>query len=175
MEPTDILVTSKKIAWTIGNFSSLKTNAPHYSDPFTAGHCSWKVAIYRGLEDEKYLGIFLCVADTSTLPQGWSIDAHLTIMVINQISSQKSYAKGLRHKFRASERVRGFRSFMDLTELQDPSSGYILNDYLTVEVEFLELKSESVQPSLLANPTDDEALSVDFKDLAQIERPWCHS
>ncbi|KAI9082110.1 hypothetical protein K1719_035850 [Acacia pycnantha] len=91
-EPKDI--ACKKIAWTITNFSTLKTNVPHYSDVFTIGDWAWRLYIYRGRTNNKSLAIYLEAADASSLPQGGSILAASSLTVVNQVSRQKSQSKG---------------------------------------------------------------------------------
>ncbi|KAI9082183.1 hypothetical protein K1719_035923 [Acacia pycnantha] len=154
-EPKDI--ACKKIASTITNFSTLKTNVPHYSDVFTIRDCAWRLLIHRGRQDGKYLGIFLAVADASSLPQA-----------------------DLNHKFHANEVDWGYGSFMELAELQNPSKGYILNDKCIIEVELftvtfegIELTSRPTYPSLSKQPKDFDSKDddvVDFNDLWKIEK-----
>ncbi|XP_028775409.1 MATH domain and coiled-coil domain-containing protein At3g58210-like [Neltuma alba] len=169
-EPRD--VTCKKVVWTINNFSTLRTNHQHHSEVFTMGRCAWKIALYRGRQDGKYLAIFLEVADLSALPHGWSISAAYTFTVVNQASIEKSERRAFYKKFCADSNSWGYPSFMDLATLQNPSNGYILNDICIVEVEFSEVSSEGTQivgqieKALV--PKDDDA--IEFKDLGQIEK-----
>ncbi|KAI9080482.1 hypothetical protein K1719_037596 [Acacia pycnantha] len=79
--------TCNKLVLTINNFSTLNINHRHRSELFTTGGCAWKIALYRGREDVKYLGIFLEVADPWTLPRGWSISASFTIHIDGDQSS----------------------------------------------------------------------------------------
>ncbi|XP_028775546.1 MATH domain and coiled-coil domain-containing protein At3g58370-like [Neltuma alba] len=185
-QPKDI--TYQKIAWTIRNFRTLKTNTRHYSEVFTIGDCNWKVCVYRGRQDGKFLAIYLYVADASSLPSGWSIDADLTLTVVNQVSREKSAKGDIKHKFCAHAVNRGYASFMPLRVLQDPSSGFISKDNCIVEVEFYVVKPDRIEPpSHLTYPSlskeskqvpakepkaveDDDV--VDFKDLGRIEKPF---
>ncbi|XP_054814555.1 uncharacterized protein LOC129315066 isoform X2 [Prosopis cineraria] len=91
-EPKDII--HKKIAWTIGNFSSLKTKTEHVSEVFMAAGCAWRLCMYKGRLDRKSLAIFLEVADALSLPQGWSINTACTIIVVNQVYSKNSKKAG---------------------------------------------------------------------------------
>ncbi|KAI9082196.1 hypothetical protein K1719_035936 [Acacia pycnantha] len=179
-EPKDI--TCKKIAWTITNFSTLKTNVQHRSDVFTIGDCAWRLLMYRGSHVGKYFGIFLSVADASSLPQGWSIYAACKLTVFNQASIEKSKEKYLNHKFLANEADWGYSYFMELAELQNPSNGYILNDKCIVEVELFSVTFEGIvltsrptYPSLSRQPKDVDSKDddvVDFKHLGKIEKSF---
>ncbi|XP_028804754.1 MATH domain and coiled-coil domain-containing protein At3g58200-like [Neltuma alba] len=188
-EPKDI--SCKKIAWTIKNFSKLKTNTPYYSEVFTIGDRAWKVALYRGRQDGKSLAIYLRVADDLSLPQGWCIYVEYAITVVHQVSRENSIKRGpdegIPSKFDAKGLGWGYLSFMPLSTLEDPSSGYISKDECTVEVEIYSVKSEGINkptshpayPSLFkqvketpADPKDDDDDFVDFKDLGRIEKSF---
>ncbi|KAK4261746.1 hypothetical protein QN277_004702 [Acacia crassicarpa] len=165
-EPKD---TCKKLVWTINNFSTLNTNLRHCSEVFIAGGCAWKVVLYRGGKDGNYLGIYLEVADGSSLPQGWSISAACKLTVVNQTSIEKSEKQDFHRKFCADNRDWGFGSFMELAKLQNPDDGYILNDKCIVEVELSEINSEGSQ---VVGQIEDEDAAVEFKDLGKIEKPF---
>ncbi|XP_028804765.1 protein RESTRICTED TEV MOVEMENT 3-like [Neltuma alba] len=182
-EPKDL--TCKKVAWTISNFSSLKINAPHYSEIFAVGDCAWRLLIYRGKIDGKSFAIYLEVADASSLRQGWSILAAFSLTVVNQVSRTKSLTKGdadVPDKFCADSYSWGYKIFMPLSELGDPTSGYILNDKCIVEVELFSVTFEGIEPtsrpthpSLSKEPKDVESKDddvVDFKDLGKIEKKF---
>ncbi|KAK4261748.1 hypothetical protein QN277_004704 [Acacia crassicarpa] len=183
-EPKDI--ACKKIAWTITNFSTLKTNVEHYSDVFTIGDCAWRLLIYRGkTNNNKSLAIYLEAADGSSLPQGGSIFAASSLTVVNQVSRQKSRTKGdadVPDKFCANNYNWGYNIFMALSELEDPSNGYTLNDKCIVEVEIFSVTFEGIEPtsrptypSLSKQPKDTDSKDddvVDFKDLGKIKKPF---
>ncbi|XP_054808194.1 MATH domain and coiled-coil domain-containing protein At3g58370-like [Prosopis cineraria] len=180
-------ITYQKIAWTIKNFKTLKINTRHYSEVFTIGDCNWKIAVYRGRQDGKFLAIYLHVADASSLSQGWSIHVDFTFTVVNQVSREKSAKGDIKHKFCAHAVNRGFTSFMPLRVLQDPSGGFISNDKCIIEVEFFIVRSEGIEPAnhptypslpkesnqVLANDSKvDDDNEVDFKDIGRIEKPF---
>ncbi|XP_054814554.1 protein RESTRICTED TEV MOVEMENT 3-like isoform X1 [Prosopis cineraria] len=154
-EPKDII--HKKIAWTIGNFSSLKTKTEHVSEVFMAAGCAWRLCMYKGRLDRKSLAIFLEVADALSLPQGWSINTACTIIVVNQVYSKNSK--------KADVNNWGYPSFMELTTLQNPSNGYILNDKCIIEVEFSKVSPVGTQALV---PKDDDV--TEFKDLGLIQK-----
>ncbi|KAI9082170.1 hypothetical protein K1719_035910 [Acacia pycnantha] len=182
-------ISCKKIAWTIRSFSKLKTNTPYYSWGFTIGDRAWKVALYRGSQDRKYLAIYLCVADASSLPQGWCIYADYTITVVHQLAREESITKGKGRttKFDGNNEAWGYAWVISLTTLEDPSSGYISKDECIVEVEIYSVRSEGINkptshptyPSLFkevkqapAHLKGDDDGFVDFKDLGRIEKSF---
>ncbi|XP_039043952.1 ubiquitin carboxyl-terminal hydrolase 13-like [Hibiscus syriacus] len=79
--------------------------------------------------------MYLDVADSASLPYGWSRYAQFSLAVINQIHNKFSVRKDTQHQFNARESDWGFTSFMPLGELYNPSRGYLVNDTLIVEVE----------------------------------------
>ncbi|XP_028775462.1 MATH domain and coiled-coil domain-containing protein At1g31390-like [Neltuma alba] len=163
-------ITYKKVAWTIKNFSTLKTNQARHSEVFNIGGCAWKIAFYKGTKknDGKNLAIYLKAADVSSLHQGWSIHAIYRFTVVNQASTKKSVKRGSNSKFTANECDWGYPSFMELAKLQNPSNGYILNDTCIVELEFSEVISEGTEIKKALVPKNDDA--TEFKDLGQIEK-----
>ncbi|XP_054815805.1 protein RESTRICTED TEV MOVEMENT 3-like [Prosopis cineraria] len=162
-EPKDI--THKKIAWTISNFSSLKTNTRHLSDVFMAGGCAWRLCIYKGRLGMKSLAIFLKAVKDSSLPQGWSINVACTFTVVNQLYSESSLKEDLELKFCENSKSWGYQSFMELTMLQNPYNGYILNDKCIIEVEFSKVSPIGMWALV---PKDDDV--AEFKDLGLIEK-----
>ncbi|XP_054797542.1 protein RESTRICTED TEV MOVEMENT 3-like [Prosopis cineraria] len=161
-EPKDI--TYKKIAWTISNFSSLKTNTAHISEDFIIGGYAWNIQLYKGIQDGKYLVIILHVADVSSLPQGWSIYAVCTFTMVNQVYNERSEKRDIKDKFNNSCHW-SFLYYVELTRLQDPSNGYILNDKCIVEVELSKVSPIGTRALV---PKDDA--TAEFKDLGLIEK-----
>ncbi|XP_054797541.1 MATH domain and coiled-coil domain-containing protein At3g58270-like [Prosopis cineraria] len=101
----------------------------------------------------------------SSLPQGWSIYAVCTFIVVNQICSESSIKQVLEQKFYTDAYNWGKGSFMELTRLQNPSNGYILNDNCIVEVEFSKVSLVGTRALV---PRDDA--TVEFKDLGLLEK-----
>lgn len=79
--------------------------------------------------------MYLDVADSPSLPYGWSRYAQFSLAVVNQIHNKYSVRKDTQHQFNARESDWGFTSFMPLSELYDPSRGYLVNDTVLVEAE----------------------------------------
>ncbi|XP_039061183.1 ubiquitin carboxyl-terminal hydrolase 12-like isoform X2 [Hibiscus syriacus] len=125
---------SMKFTWTIENFSRLNTKK-HYSDIFGVGGYKWRVLIFPKGNNVDHLSMYLDVADSSTLPYGWSRYAQFSLAVVNQVHNKYSIRKDTQHQFNARESDWGFTSFMPLSDLYDPSKGYIVNDTVVVEAE----------------------------------------
>ncbi|KAG4215794.1 hypothetical protein ERO13_A01G199000v2 [Gossypium hirsutum] len=125
---------SMKFTWTIENFSRLNTKK-HYSDIFVVGGYKWRILIFPKGNNVDHLSMYLDVADSSALPYGWSRYAQFSLAVVNQVHHEYSIRKDTQHQFNARESDWGFTPFMPLSDLYDPSKGYIVNDTVVVEAE----------------------------------------
>ncbi|XP_062112307.1 ubiquitin C-terminal hydrolase 12 isoform X3 [Humulus lupulus] len=125
---------SIKFTWTIENFTRLNVKK-HYSDVFVVGGYKWRILIFPKGNNVDYLSMYLDVADSSTLPYGWSRYAQFSLAVVNQMHNKYSIRKDTQHQFNARESDWGFTSFMPLSDLYDPSRGYLMNDTCLVEAE----------------------------------------
>jgi len=117
--------------WTIEGFTKLK-QVKVYSPVFQSGHYNWRILLFPGGNNVHQLSVYLDVADSATLPQGWSRQAHFTLTVHNQKDSQRSVVKDADHHFTIRACDWGFREFVTLQELRDASSGFLLDDKLMV-------------------------------------------
>ncbi|XP_057536281.1 ubiquitin C-terminal hydrolase 12-like [Amaranthus tricolor] len=126
--------SSSRFTWKIDNFSRLNAKK-HYSDVFVVGGFKWRILIFPKGNNVDYLSMYLDVADAQTLPYGWSRYAQFSVAVVNQIHNKYSVRKDTQHQFNARESDWGFTSFMPLSELYDPSRGYLVNDTVVVEAE----------------------------------------
>ncbi|XP_031479045.1 ubiquitin C-terminal hydrolase 12-like isoform X1 [Nymphaea colorata] len=125
---------STRFTWTIENFSRLNLKK-HYSDIFVVGGYKWRILIFPKGNNVDHLSLYLDVADSATLPYGWSRYAQFSLAVINQIHNKYSIRKDTQHQFNARESDWGFTSFMPLGDLYDPGKGFLVNDTCIVEAE----------------------------------------
>ncbi|KAG8650968.1 hypothetical protein MANES_07G083000v8 [Manihot esculenta] len=125
---------SARFTWTIDNFSRLNTKKL-YSDIFVVGGYKWRILIFPKGNNVDHLSMYLDVADSATLPYGWSRYAQFSLSVVNQIHQKYSIRKDTQHQFNARESDWGFTSFMPLGELYDPGRGYLVNDTCVVEAD----------------------------------------
>ncbi|CAN6439956.1 unnamed protein product [Victoria cruziana] len=125
---------STRFSWTIENFSRLNLKK-HYSDIFIVGGYKWRILVFPKGNNVDHLSMYLDVADSVTLPYGWSRYAQFSLAVINQIHNKYSIRKDTQHQFNARESDWGFTSFMPLGDLYDPGKGFLVNDTCVVEAE----------------------------------------
>ncbi|KAM0850081.1 hypothetical protein ACQ4PT_053319 [Festuca glaucescens] len=123
-----------RFTWTIENLS--RVNAKKlYSETFVVGSFKWRVLIFPRGNNVEFLSMYLDVADSSVLPYGWTRYAQFSLSVVNQIHSKFTIRKETQHQFSARESDWGFTSFMPLSELYNPSRGYLVNDTCIIEAE----------------------------------------
>ncbi|XP_058007531.1 ubiquitin C-terminal hydrolase 12 isoform X1 [Hevea brasiliensis] len=125
---------SARFTWTIDSFSRLNSKKL-YSDIFVVGGYKWRILIFPKGNNVDHLSMYLDVADSATLPYGWSRYAQFSLSVVNQIHQKYSIRKDTQHQFNARESDWGFTSFMPLGELYDPGRGYLVNDTCIVEAD----------------------------------------
>ncbi|CAM0905418.1 unnamed protein product [Alopecurus aequalis] len=123
-----------RFTWTIENLS--RVNAKKlYSETFVVGGFKWRVLIFPRGNNVEFLSMYLDVADSAVLPYGWTRYAQFSLSVVNQIHSKFTIRKETQHQFSARESDWGFTSFMPLSELYNPSRGYLVNDTCIIEAE----------------------------------------
>jgi len=83
----------------------------------------------------EHLSIYLDVADSATLPSGWSRYASFILAVVSQIRPKLTIKHETQHMFNAQESDCGFTSFMPLLYVHNPTKGYLVHDTLIVEAE----------------------------------------
>ncbi|KAJ6727514.1 UBIQUITIN-SPECIFIC PROTEASE 12-RELATED [Salix purpurea] len=84
---------SARFTWTIDNFSRLN-NKKLYSDVFVVGGYKWRILTFPKGNNVDHLSMYLDVADSATLPYGWSRYAQFSLTVINQLHQKFSIRKG---------------------------------------------------------------------------------
>ncbi|XP_020574244.1 ubiquitin carboxyl-terminal hydrolase 12-like [Phalaenopsis equestris] len=126
--------SSSRFTWTIENFSRLNVKK-HYSEIFIVGGYKWRILIFPKGNNVDHLSMYLDVADSATLPYGWSRYAQFSLAVTNQAHSKYTIRKDTQHQFNSRESDWGFTSFMPLSDLYDPHRGYLVNDVVVVEAE----------------------------------------
>uniref|UniRef100_K7LAC2 MATH domain-containing protein n=3 Tax=Glycine subgen. Soja TaxID=1462606 RepID=K7LAC2_SOYBN len=150
-------LTFEKFTWTISNFSKLDSKKL-YSEK--------KILAYPKGTDVGYLSIYLD-AGVVNLPFGWSKFANFKFALINQANDKMTKIKETTKQFNATEIAWGFPKFIHLDELNDSSSGFMVNDTCIIEVQILVSKSEQ------ENQVDQQVNKID--DNHDIDKPIKHT
>jgi len=122
---------SGEFTWTVENFTKVK-QLKLYSPVFQSGQYNWRILLFPNGNNVQQLSVYLDVADSVTLPQGWSRQAHFSLTVQNTKDPSKSVVKDADHHFTLRACDWGFREFVQLHELRDPRSGFINDDKLVI-------------------------------------------
>jgi ubiquitin carboxyl-terminal hydrolase 7 len=91
-----------------------------------------RILLFPNGNNVQQLSVYLDVADSVTLPQGWSRQAHFSLTVQNQKDPSKSVVKDADHHFTLRACDWGFREFVQLHELRDPRAGFVVDDKIII-------------------------------------------
>ncbi|EXB37655.1 Ubiquitin carboxyl-terminal hydrolase 12 [Morus notabilis] len=141
----------------IESFNKLSENlsSPYIAEEFTAGGYTWLLCIHLQGDEENdgknHVSIYLEVADTTDLPDGWEINATFNFFVYDQIRDKYVglQGSGLFYSSRYTDPSSTYGDcilegetehhkspyFISLAELQDPKLGYLINDTCILEAE----------------------------------------
>ncbi|KAK4337648.1 hypothetical protein RND71_042135 [Anisodus tanguticus] len=125
---------SARFSWTIEHFSRLNVKKL-YSEIFHVGGYKWRILIFPKGNNVDHLSMYLDVVDSPSLPYGWSRYAQFSLAVLNRDHNKFTVRKDTQHQFNARESDWGFTSFMPLSELYDPSRGYLMDNTVIVEAD----------------------------------------
>ncbi|KAM7474991.1 hypothetical protein LguiB_022234 [Lonicera macranthoides] len=122
--------------WKIEKISSIKEELLK-SVKFKIGELEWMLIVYpkgNGIYKGESLSLFLTVANYSTLPPNSRVYAEYKLGILSEVN--RSGSKKLDcTKWFVNSTGYGYPSFILLSDLNDKSKGYIVNDTLVVEVE----------------------------------------
>ncbi|XP_014515408.1 MATH domain and coiled-coil domain-containing protein At3g58250-like [Vigna radiata var. radiata] len=126
-------LTFEKYTWRINNFSKLK-NQRHHSDNFILDGFSWymvKIPVGRC-----FFKIYLEADENrANLPEDWKRTENISLAV----NDQKTIRQGLECEFNAD--VTCSKHFVFLNDINEPSSGFIVNDACMIEVGIFVIKN----------------------------------
>ncbi|KAL1561393.1 hypothetical protein AAHA92_04102 [Salvia divinorum] len=155
----------------IERFSSLSARliGSYETRAFEAGGYTWKLIIYPdgytgedGYTDEDYnVSVTFSIADTSSLPVGWEVNAIFAFFIHNQVEDNYVCFRGTTSRFNAVIPRWGLSKLISKVALMDPSNGYVVDDNCVFGAEVLVIESERVS----------ECLSL-VKDAVAIKHEW---
>ncbi|KAK8999217.1 hypothetical protein V6N11_070393 [Hibiscus sabdariffa] len=146
-----------KVTWRIPNFSSFTKDEELFSEHFSVDGNKWQLSIYpKGSKGVDHLSIYLEVADSATLPSGWTRFAQYGFAVIDQVDRTNSITEVATDEFNAAVSGWSYPSFIALSELEDPKRGYILNDACLIEAYISTDRTEGLISRQLILETDSD-------------------
>ncbi|CAH9096568.1 unnamed protein product [Cuscuta epithymum] len=121
-----------RFTWRIENFSKLAVRKL-YSVAFVIDRYKWRLCL-DPKDSTNLMYIYLQVADSSSLPNGWSIRAMYDIALINQIDINKTIYEGSGDEFDTKHNSWGF-SLISLSKIHNKSEGFLVDDTCLLEAE----------------------------------------
>ncbi|XP_012833022.1 PREDICTED: ubiquitin carboxyl-terminal hydrolase 12-like [Erythranthe guttata] len=121
---------------------------------FSAGEYKWKLIIYPNGDDDKakdcndYISVHVAVANTSSLPANWEVNAVFSIFLFNQISANYLSSLGRTRRFLGMKSEWGISKFISKKIMLDPSNGYLVNDTCVFGAEVFVINSETITECL---------------------------
>ncbi|XP_056174165.1 uncharacterized protein LOC115687215 [Syzygium oleosum] len=129
---------NKTFPLKIPNFSKVDKSC-HYSDPCTVGESKWRLQVFPkgyAANQGKSLTVYLELLGARDLPPKRKVYCEYNLRVLDQLNGNHKEHKGSGW-FTASAPIWGYGDFMSLENLCKPSKGFIYNDVLIVQVQFL--------------------------------------
>ncbi|KAE9447100.1 hypothetical protein C3L33_21006, partial [Rhododendron williamsianum] len=135
--------------WKIEKFSAIKDEYL-YSPDFVVGDHKWKLFLYpNGSKHSKgkAVSLFLELAGCQNLPNERKVYAEFKLRMKNQADGTWSEPK---HWFGTSSPSWGFPDFTALSDLNNASKGFLMNDAVVVEAQITEIfaLAHAAHPSL---------------------------
>ena len=118
--------------WVIKDWSKIRTPKLR-SESFTIGGFNWRILIFPKGNSCDFLSVYLDVADPELQPYGWSRFAQFSLTVVSQVDEKYNVKKDTSHTFEGRESDWGFTQFVTLSDINDPSKGYLVDDAVIVQ------------------------------------------
>lgn len=115
-------------------------------DNFEAGGYKWKLSIHltgsKSVNVTDHISIYLELAETSSLPTGWEVNAIINFFLFNQVQDKYFGLQDVIVKhFHAMKSKYGVAKFIDLKTFSDPLNGYLINDACVFGAEVFVVKN----------------------------------
>ncbi|KAM5554589.1 hypothetical protein ABKV19_022804 [Rosa sericea] len=120
------------------NFSA-KAQPSYYSKVFTVGERNWKLRVWpkgNTAQRDKAISIYLNLDDWKSLPPKRALYVKYKLRILDQVSGKHEQITGT-HWFSSSSSEWGYPIFMTLDKLHQDSNGFIKDNKLIAEIEFL--------------------------------------
>ncbi|KAI8532621.1 hypothetical protein RHMOL_Rhmol11G0227500 [Rhododendron molle] len=123
--------------WKIEKISAIKDEYL-YSPEFTIGDQKWKLLLYpngNNTSKGKSMSLFLELSDYQNLPKQRKVYAEYKLRMKNQVDGTWSERGRGNRWFCTSSTNWGFPDFTALSDLNDASKGFLMNDVVVVEAQ----------------------------------------
>ncbi|KAH0926106.1 hypothetical protein HID58_018362 [Brassica napus] len=124
-------------SWKLMKFSTL-TRDFYISDDFSVGGKKWALKVYpngNGTGEGNSLSLYVILSENQILKTYEKVYVRAKLRVLDQKQS-KHLQKPILSWFDTPGEGSGFEQFVSFTDLQNPAKGFIVDDSLTVQVQF---------------------------------------
>ncbi|KAH0926274.1 hypothetical protein HID58_018530 [Brassica napus] len=124
-------------SWKLMKFSTL-TRDFYISDDFSVGGKNWAFKVYpngNGAGEGNSLSLYVILSENQILKTYEKVYVRAKLRVLDQKQS-KHLQKPILSWFDTPGEGSGFEQFVSFTDLQNPAKGFIVDDSLTVQVQF---------------------------------------
>ncbi|KAL7106279.1 hypothetical protein ACP275_07G102200 [Erythranthe tilingii] len=140
---------------------------------FVAGDYKWRLLFNFNGKESDYISVNLAMADTTSLPTNWEVNALFSIFLFNQISGNYLSSTGRTKCFQATKSEWGISKFISKKVLSDPSNGYIIDDSCVFGAEVFVVKREAViERVLLTNVNTYYNHALEISGFSQLPQRW---
>ncbi|ESR46019.1 hypothetical protein CICLE_v10003193mg, partial [Citrus x clementina] len=125
---------SSKYVWKVENFSKLGEGRQE-SQVFSAGNHKWMIRLYpmgNGFGDGDHLSLFLALADSAV--EAVKVYADYSLRILDQVGEKHKSFQG-KAWFLAPTFALGSQRFLSMSKLNEPETGFLVNDVCLVEAE----------------------------------------
>ncbi|EYU28830.1 hypothetical protein MIMGU_mgv1a018140mg, partial [Erythranthe guttata] len=141
---------------------------------FEAGDYKWRLIIYPNgdeYENKEYISVYLAVAESSSLPVDWEINAIFTIFIYNQILNKYQFLRVNERRFKETKLKWGFPKFMSKKVLVDQSNGYLIDNNIVLGAEVLVIKRQRVieNVTLLKHAENEHIRDWKIQEFSKLE------
>ncbi|KAK9215025.1 hypothetical protein WN944_007028 [Citrus x changshan-huyou] len=129
---------SSKYVWKVENFSKLDKGRQE-SQVFCAGNQKWKIELHpmgTGVGAGDHLSLFLALGDSTV--ESVKVYAEFTLRILDQVGA-KHRSFQAKYWFRRPSDGWGWPRFVSLSKLNEPGTGFLVNDACVVEAEVTNL------------------------------------
>ncbi|KAG8366331.1 hypothetical protein BUALT_Bualt17G0068700 [Buddleja alternifolia] len=163
----------------IESFSLLSDNGidKYETTDFVAGDYKWRLIIYPDRRDSEnkgdHVSVYLAMANTSSLPATWEVNAVFSIFLLNQKLDNFLSVRGRARRFHALHPEWGFSKFISKKSLTDPSNGYLVDDKCVFGAEVFVIKSQGTIECLsILNAEVPYKHSFNISNFSKLEDVW---
>lgn len=146
--------------WKLKPFSLLVKSEieKHESGAFQGGGYKWKLVLYpngdQKADGKDHVSLYLAIQETASLPKGWEVNVELKLFLFDHLKNKYLVVQdgdGGVKNFHEMKTELGFAKLIPLQTLNDPGSGYLVDDSCVFGAEVFVIQLTGKCDSILMN------------------------